>query len=404
MCILIHDFGGYSFTLQLALELQRSCDCVKYVSLKTSRAIGFKHLLAYSRKGPGYFRKKELDIGCEYDKANPFRRLLQEVKYGRLFQRVVKESQPSVVISANSPLVSQQRTVRFCRNKGIPFIFWLQDLRSLAASLILTKRYGTTGKLLARAFSRLEHVQLRNSDAVISVTEDFDGRLDDIGVPENNRWVIHNWATVDQFAVMERDNNWCREHDLQSKFCFLHAGTLGHKHRSDLLIALARHFKKNDWVRVVVVAEGAGVQTIRKAKLTENLNNLLILEFQPSERLSEILATANVLVTTLKETASTYSVPSRVLTYLCAGRPILAAIPESNLASRIISHNNAGMVVSPSNVPKFLTAANELFTYSAMLREMGRNARQLAEHEFAIGPIKERFKEVIHFAVDRARR
>ena len=53
----------------------------------------------------------------------------------------------------------------------------------------------------------------------------------------------------------------------------------------------------------------------------------MLLPYQPFGRLSEVLASADVLVALLESDAGAYSVPSKVLTYLAAGRPILGAIP-----------------------------------------------------------------------------
>ena len=63
---------------------------------------------------------------------------------------------------------------------------------------------------------------------------------------------------------------------------------------------------------------------------------LMLLPFQPYEVLPEVLASADVLIAILEPDAGVFSVPSKVLSYHCAGRPILAAIPAENLAARII--------------------------------------------------------------------
>ena len=62
----------------------------------------------------------------------------------------------------------------------------------------------------------------------------------------------------------------------------------------------------------------------------------MLLPFQPYEVLPEVLASADVLLAILEPEAGVFSVPSKVLSYHCAGRPILAAIPAENLAARII--------------------------------------------------------------------
>ena len=55
-----------------------------------------------------------------------------------------------------------------------------------------------------------------------------------------------------------------------------------------------------------------------------------------------MLASATVLIGILEEDAGVFSVPSKVLSYLCAGRPIVLCAPAENLASRTLLEAEAG--------------------------------------------------------------
>jgi colanic acid biosynthesis glycosyl transferase WcaI len=108
-----------------------------------------------------------------------------------------------------------------------------------------------------------------------------------------------------------------------------------------------------------------------------------------------------VLVALLEPTAGTFSVPSKVLSYLCAGRPILAAIPPENLAARTIERARAGLVVSPTDAEAFLVAAKRLRVEDGLRQESGTAARAYAEVTFDTNRITDRFETVIDRAVAR---
>ena len=55
--------------------------------------------------------------------------------------------------------------------------------------------------------------------------------------------------------------------------------------------------------------------------------SLRCLGFQPFEVLPDVLGSADVLVAILEPDAGVFSVPSKVLSYFCAGRPVLLAVP-----------------------------------------------------------------------------
>ena len=82
--------------------------------------------------------------------------------------------------------------------------------------------------------------------------------------------------------------------------------------------------------------------------------------FSRSTVLPDVLGSADVLVAILEADAGVFSVPSKVLSYFCAGRPVLLAVPRENLAAKIVVESGAGLVVEPSDVAGFCRAAQQL--------------------------------------------
>src|SRR5206468_9076413 len=136
--------------------------------------------------------------------------------------------------------------------------------------------------------------------------------------------------------------------------------------------------------RIVVLSEGLGADFLRHASAQRGLDNLAVLPFQPFEQLPMVFASADVLVAILDTPAGSYSVPSKVLSYHCAGRPILAALPQDNLAARIIMRADSGIVVDPSSMTEFADSARKLLDDEALRRRIGENARRYAECAFDI--------------------
>ncbi|HKE72347.1 MAG TPA: glycosyltransferase, partial [Acidimicrobiales bacterium] len=196
-----------------------------------------------------------------------------------------------------------------------------------------------------------------------------------------------------------RDNPWRRRQGLGDRFVYLYTGTLGLKHRPELLYRLAQQ-RVGD-ADVVVVSEGMGEARLRDMLHRHPLPNLHLLPFQPMDDYPDILGSADVLVALLEPTAGTFSVPSKVLSYLCAGRPVLAAIPPENLAARTIERAGAGVVVPPDDEEALLVAAKQLRTDPELRHEAGARARAYAETTFDTVVIADRFQDVIDRAIDR---
>ena len=90
-----------------------------------------------------------------------------------------------------------------------------------------------------------------------------------------------------------------------------------------------------------------------------------------------------------------FAVPSKVLSYLCAGRPILIAAPRSNLAAEVVQRSGGGAAFDPTEDEKFLRTALELSTNDSERARLGTNARQYAEREFDIQAIAAKFEAII---------
>jgi glycosyltransferase involved in cell wall biosynthesis len=93
-----------------------------------------------------------------------------------------------------------------------------------------------------------------------------------------------------------------------------------------------------------------------------------------------------------------FSVPSKVLSYLCAGRPVLAAVPPGNLAARVVARAGAGITVDPTDKGAFIAGALDLLADPSP----GRAARKYAERTFDIAAIGERFESILSPAAQPA--
>lgn len=374
--VVVHDYGGHPFTFDLCEALAERGYTVLYVYTSACRSpnaqFGKRHKL---------FRVKNIVIP-DVKKENFVARYFQESAYGDKVVSLLKRWRPDVIISSTTPLAAQRKITKWSKRRGILSVFWFQDIISVAAQKILPGKLGMAGAWVALWMERMERKILRRSSAVITISDDFNIILKKWKISGPQVVTIPNWAVIDKLPVLPKDNAWATEHGLADKFCFVYTGTLGMKHNPGLLISLAQYFSDRDDVRIVVISEKMGADWLRQEKSRLALNNLIILNFQPFEKMPQVLATADVLISILNEDASEFCVPSKVLSYLCASRPLLLAVARKNLAARIVSQNEAGLVVAPDNTHAFLTAATMLYQDALQRQAMGESARQYAQSTF----------------------
>jgi colanic acid biosynthesis glycosyl transferase WcaI len=391
MRVMIHDFGGYPFPIQLSRELAKRGHQVLHAfcgSLKTTPGGDHEKRLVDSES----FQVAPLTLAKPLEKYSFVKRWRQENAYGRIVVKAACQFQPDIVVSANTPLDAQLKLAKFCRSRQVPFVFWLQDVLSVATDRLLRKKLPIAGRVIGKYYLRIESSLLRNAALSFLITDDFRPLLADWGVDHARCITLENWAPIDELPVRPKDNTWAREHDLVDKFCVVYTGTLGMKHNPDLILRIALRLRHQPDARVVVVSEGLGANWLKAKAKEHGLSNLLVLGYGPFEQVPDVMGTADVLTAILEFDAGSYSVPSKVLAYLCAQRPIVLAIPTDNLAAKIVCNHHAGVCVNPSDSDGYEAAVVGLMGNPRQRQAMGLAGRHYAEQKFDITKITNVFE------------
>ena len=396
MRILVHDYPGHPFQVQLSRQLAKMGHDVLHCYCGSLASTPQGSLTKRPEDAAG-FDSMATDVGRIIDRQN-YKALFFEddPSHGRQIADAVDRFNPDVVLSSNgSPRVNSY-IQDACWRAGIPFVCWVQDLYGHSAKTILpSKLGGLVGGVAAQLVERMEQKMLAKSDGIVVIADDFKPFIKN-KKPGVTVTTIENWAPLEEMPVRDRVNHWGKEHGLDSTRNFIYSGTLGMKHNPDLLVGVAEAFRGVPDVRVVVISQGKGMDYLKAAKEEKGLENFILLPFQDFEVLPDVLASADVLMAILEPDAGVFSVPSKVLSYVCAGRGILLAVPLENLASRIVADNGAGRVVPPTDVDAFVATAKEML--DADVAAMGTNARAYAERTFDIESLGERFMEVFRKA------
>lgn len=344
---------------------------------------------------PPTFRIQPVSIGRPYDKYSPLRRLRDDRRYVNECFRMIREFRADAVLSGCATPIAQNWLRSACQKNGIRFIAWVQDLYGPGVQSVLSRKLGRPGAMLGRVFTRMDESLIKGSDGVVFISEEFQDAFGHVRKHSRGPWhTIENWAPLEELPLRPKVNGWSQANGLADKRVFLYSGTLGLKHNPELLAQLAKRFKDEADVVVAVISQGPGRNYLERRKMELNLSNLRLLDFQPFDVFPDVIATGDVLLAIIEKEASSYSAPSKVLTYLCASRPLLLSVPASNLSARIVSNNQAGIVVEPDDFEGFLKAAHELLDNPDRAGAFAASGRHYAAATFQIGRIGNKFEEV----------
>ena len=385
MKIFIHDYAGHPFQVDLSKKLAQK---------------GYEVFHAYFAGDAGpkgnmndntISNLKFLSIGSSnYSKTNFIKRRFDDLKYGKDVVNFIKELKPDIVLSGNTPTETQNIILDYCKKNEIKFIYWIQDFYSIAASLILKKKIPFLGSLIGSYYKYIDKKNLKDSDSIIVITDLFIDQLKKWGIDENKVNVIPNWGSLEDILIEEKHNTWSKENiNNVNKFNVIYSGTLALKHNPEIIIEAAKNLHK---IEFNIIGFGVGVDFIKDN--TSNLNNIHTFPIQPFNVFSKVLASADILIAVIENDAGKFSVPSKILNYMCAGKPIVLSAPIDNLASKIINNSNSGITVEPEDHKGFSDAINKLANDKELVAQYSINARDYAEKNFNIELITQKFEEI----------
>lgn len=146
-----------------------------------------------------------------------------------------------------------------------------------------------------------------------------------------------------------------------------------------------------------MISEGEGADEIKIQSSDLLGQTIRVLPFQAFEDLPDVLGSSDVLVALLEPEASKFSIPSKVLTYLAAGRPVLGLMPSDNPAAfdidlvggRVFAPTSAGVAGGVDWLAR-LTVDD--------ISRIGASSRDHAEREFNVEKIASDFENELVIA------
>lgn len=410
--IQVHDFSGHPFQAELSRELAGRGLIVEH-AFSTQYTSG-KGALERRPGDPQTLSFRAIETQRRFEKYSLVRRLAFERSFASAWIDQLTRQRPDLVIACNVPLFALYRFSRFARRTGLPYVLWHQDVFSLAISEELDRRLPHVPILphpLQRAGSRyvtrLERDIVESARRVVAIDDAFVRQYEAWHLDTSHVEVIPNWAPIDEIVPQERDNEWAATNlGRQEPLRLIYAGTLGRKHNPLLLVELLDRVRERGLdAELTVISEGEGADLLAEAAAERPAiaDFVRLLPFQPADRLSQVLASGDVLVALLEPGASKFSIPSKVLSYLSAGRPVLGIMPADNPAAVDIKQVG-GCVVEPGHDGLSAAVAwlESVSADPAHMTVLRRQSRELAVERFGIDAIAKRFIEVIDDALSDA--
>ncbi|MGA9060990.1 MAG: WcaI family glycosyltransferase [Terracidiphilus sp.] len=291
--------------------------------------------------------------------------------------RAMTRKRPDVLLVVSPPLGLAVTAILLSRLWRIPFVFDVEDLQPDSASEL-----GMLPAWAVKLLYKLEKAAYRHARLVTTLTPGMRKKIVDKGIAEERVKLLEPRMDDSLMDLLpEEGSAFRRRYDLGEKFLVTHSGNMGVKQGLDVILDAARLNCGDDSIRFLLVGDGADCERVQRRAAQMDLQNVRFLPLLDEADYRGLLEASGVCLVTQQKAVSEIAFPSKIVTYLAAGRPIVASVNPGSEVARITQESGAGRVVEAENPEALLAAIRELRMGDP--RKLSENARVYASRRWS---------------------
>ncbi len=293
------------------------------------------------------------------------------------------------VIAMSPPLTLGLSGWLIAKGRRAPLVFNIQDVFPDAA----IETGAITNATVIKVSRWLEKISYRSARIVTVLSDELrDNVVAKLPVVQASKVVvIPNFVDTEAIQPLDRMTKYRHDLGIDDRPVVMYAGNVGFSQSLNLLLDAAREFPE-----VAFVVNGSGAARSALEADAQKLSNVIFGDYQPIERLSEVLATADIHAVLLKRGLGKVSVPSKTYSIMAAGRAVVAAIDPGTEVTRLIDGAKCGRTVPPDDSLALIEALRTMLADFNEIRQMGERARQFVEQVASPTSVAQQYVEVVH--------
>lgn len=291
---------------------------------------------------------------------------------------------PDIFFAYSPPLFFGLTGWMLRRVTGVPFLFGVQDLHPQC----YIDQGVLKNPLLIGILEGIEKFCYKSSSAVtVHSTGNKLHIVEKKGVPSAKIHVMPNWIDTDELKPLPRNNAFSEKHGLNGKFIVGYAGTLGMSQGLLSVVDAAHLLKNRGDIEFFIVGDGIEKQKMTARADALGLRNIRFLPMQPKSVYPWVVASCDVGLVTLNKKVKTPVVPSKILSMMAAGRPVLASMPLYGDAPGLISKSGCGLCVEPESPEALAGAIAELADHPEKCGRYSDMGRKFVQEEMSLNKV-----------------
>jgi colanic acid biosynthesis glycosyl transferase WcaI len=294
-----------------------------------------------------------------------------------------------VVVAVTPSFPALATTIGFSRARRTPWVMWLQDIVTDAAT--------STGELdegpLLRQARRFELASYDAANRIVVISEAFRENLLAKGVAPQKIERIFNPITREADTA----------NDLEALAAgpprILAMGNIGHSQGLGRIVDAFQASEDLARLDARLVIAGSGVEA-DEVRDRINSTRVTMPGVLYGSDLTPELRGASIGLVSQRGDISEFNLPSKLMNYMSYGIPVLASVNPRSETARIVRESGGGWVTDAADPGQFVSTVTRVLSDRSALRQAGRAGHAYARQNFAPAAVAARFEGVIRAATN----
>jgi len=304
---------------------------------------------------------------------------------------------PDVIVCVCPPIELAYTGALWARLRGSKLVLWVKDLvPEIAIQLGMLQNRAAIA--LARQVERRAYGLADRVLVICNGFREYLQRFDSLNVPVE---VLPDWVDANLFTLSENTKTLRDRFGIPpDAFVVAHSGNMGRKQGLDTVIGMASELRPED--NVVVLLVGGGSERDRLVRLADaqHASAVRFMPMLPSQDYPKLLACADVLLLHQRAQATDSVIPSKLLTYMASGKPVLAAVNPSSETARTLCRTGAGLVITPEDSAAMRDAVIRLRESNEERLRLGHAGRQAVLRSFSRDVVLNNLEGILSETID----
>ncbi|WGF92204.1 glycosyltransferase family 4 protein [Aequorivita marisscotiae] len=307
-----------------------------------------------------------------------------------VFFKILFRPKYDLITVATTPPIIIATVIRILSSiKGSKYLYHCQDIYPEIAYY----NKNLNSKIFFNVLRFIDKKNNKKASKIVVLSEDMKNTLvKERGIDHSKITIINNFIRTE--TTNEQYFNYNDYGIKDTDFIVVFCGNLGKLQNLNSIIKLA--IKCENYHQIKFVFIGDGVESKNLINQAGNLLNksIFFLGYLKSEIASKALEQSNIGVVSISEPTYKTAYPSKTMTYLNAGLPILAILNKSSELAKFIIDKKIGFVAAPDDLNEMKRATIEYY-------EKNENSNQgyikeIAQQEFGEEVILNKWSKLIN--------